>query len=622
MKHIKKMLAAVLACAMVMAMGIGAFAASITLTDEPDKFKDDHTYNVYQIFTGDVATKTVTEGETTKTVKELQNVKYGSSYGDTGASVPKSVLDQIEDARAFADSLVKADPAVLGDPVAQLKKDNGFKAEGLATGYYLIVDTATGELKEGDVYSQYIVQILEDVSIATKKDVPESKKEITSDDHPSSEGGEANPGISGDKKTDNVSIGDTVTFTVTAKVPAHATDYDYYYFIIGDKLSAGLTFGEIKSVQVDGTDMKKKGANGVEDKDAEYALYTGADTSNNNTFEVALLKANTAAFAGKTITVVYTATLNENAVIGGEGNDNTVKVTYSNDPNNKYNGTNDETKPGKPDSTKEVPTGETPEEVTKTFTSGIKLQKIDQDGNALKGASFTIEGDSINKVVKNVETFEEASDGTYYKLKTGAYTTEAPQTEDTMVAAPAGATDGYVVAAADFDGETITVGGTKYRVVNKDETPTHILKKKNVELYEDVAKKYKKTTTEQVVETTNHISQELPVNDDGTLNFEGLGAGTYTIKETTVPDGYSKASDTTVVITFNNTTKKFTATVNGTEVSEDATTNLFPVDVKNIAGNALPSTGGIGTTIFYVVGTILVLGAGVLLVTKRRMRAE
>ena len=54
---------------------------------------------------------------------------------------------------------------------------------------------------------------------------------------------------------------------------------------------------------------------------------------------------------------------------------------------------------------------------------------LGQDGNALSGASFTIEGDSINKVVKNVETFEEASDGTYYKLKTGAYTTEAPQTE-------------------------------------------------------------------------------------------------------------------------------------------------------------------------------------------------
>jgi len=619
MKKMKKVLALVIAFAMVMAMALPAMAAKIELKQEPADYADSHTYNVYQIFTGDIGTNE--EGE-----QILQNVKYGVNYGDTGASVPKSVLDAVgSDARAYAASLVgdgtDAHPSQLnGAPFATLTKDNNFKAENLPTGYYLIVDTVDGTLEEGDALSTYIVQVLDDVEINTKKDVTSSEKKITSDEHPSTEGGDANPGVSADGKVDNVSVGDTVTFTITSKVPSHSTDYDFYYFIINDTLSTGLTFGNITSVKVGNTEMKKLGGEGVSAEQAEYAVYTG-DDAGDHTFEIALLKANTEAFAGKTITVTYTATLNKDAVIGGEGNLNTESVTYSNNPNEVYDGTQDNDKPGKPDSTKNVPLGETPDSTTKTFTSGIKLQKLDQDRNALSGASFTIEGDSINQIVKNTEAFEVAADGTYYKLKTGAYTTDAPQTADQMIEAPAGATDGYVVWQEGDKEAKVTVGGTDYRVVRDQETPTHILKKKNSELYDSTTQMYKKTTTETVETTTEHKSQALAVNPDGTLNFEGLGAGTYTIKETVVPTGYTKAQDVTVVITFDNDTKEFTATVNGTETTADATTNLFPVDVVNVAGNVLPSTGGIGTTIFYVVGAILVIGAGVVLITRRRMEA-
>ena len=163
------------------------------------------------------------------------------------------------------------------------------------------------------------------------------------------------------------------------------------------------------------------------------------------------------------------------------------------------------------------------------------------------------------------------------------------------------------------------VGGVKYRVVNQNEAPTHILKKANAALYDSTTTKYKKTTEESVETTTDHISQELTVNPDGTLNFEGLGAGTYTIKETEAPAGYTKAQDTTVVITFNNSTQTFTATVNGDAVSADETTNLFPVDIVNVAGNVLPTTGGIGTIIFYVLGSLLVVGCGIVLISRRRM---
>lgn len=611
MKKMKKIMALVIAMVMVMAMGSSAFAASIELTQEPTGFADKHTYNVYQIFTGDIGEE---DGK-----QVLQNVKYGENYGDTGASVPKSVLDAVgTDARAYADLLLDENTEngeISGNPVAQLNKDNNFKATGLKTGYYLIVDTVSGTLAEGDALATYIVQVLGDVSIDTKKDVTSSEKKITSDDHPATEGGDANPGVSTDGKVDNVSVGDKVNFTITAKVPAHATDYDYYYFIINDTLSEGLTFDPTTANIVVTTSKD----NATLNVNTDYKLYTGTDAAP-HTFEVALVDAK--AHPGETITVTYSATLNENAVIGGEGNLNTESVTYSNNPNEDYDGSKDENKPGKPKSDSNVPLGETPASTTTTFTSGIKLQKLDQDGNALKGASFTIEGDSINKIVKNTETFAVDAEGTYYKLKTGAYTEEAPQTEDKMIEAPAGSTDGYVVWQEGDEEEKVTVSGVDYRVVRENETPTHILQKKNSELYDSTTTMYKKTTTETVEETTEHKSQNLAVNEDGTLNFEGLGAGTYTIKETVVPAGYTKAQDVTVVITFNNETKKFTATVNGTATAADATTNLFPVDVVNVAGNTLPSTGGIGTTMFYVIGTVLVLGAAVLLISKRRMNAR
>ena len=178
MKNLKKVIALVLVAIMVLAMGTAiSFAASITLTSEPATYQDNHTYNVYQIFNGTVVSKTVDN----QTVKELQNVKYGANYGNTGASVPKADLDAITDARALAASLVNADPAVLNGTIATLTKANGFKAENLAPGYYLIVDTVTGTLAEGDVFSQYIVQVLDNVTMDTKKDVPSSDKTITAD---------------------------------------------------------------------------------------------------------------------------------------------------------------------------------------------------------------------------------------------------------------------------------------------------------------------------------------------------------------------------------------------------------------------------------------------------------
>ena len=89
--------------------------------------------------------------------------------------------------------------------------------------------------------------------------------------------------------------------------------------------------------------------------------------------------------------------------------------------------------------------------------------------------------------------------------------------------------------------------------------------------------------------------------------FTGLADGTYTLIEKTVPAGYNKAADSTFTIEGNN---------------YDAGNLEQSKDVVNNAGTVLPSTGGIGTTIFYIIGAILVIGAGVVLVTRRRVNAN
>ncbi len=88
------------------------------------------------------------------------------------------------------------------------------------------------------------------------------------------------------------------------------------------------------------------------------------------------------------------------------------------------------------------------------------------------------------------------------------------------------------------------------------------------------------------------------------LTFAGLADGTYTLIESTVPDGYNKAADTTFTVNAHNYEKA--------NLEQAAT-------VVNNPGSLLPSTGGVGTTIFYVVGSVLLVGAAVLLITKKRM---
>jgi fimbrial isopeptide formation D2 family protein/LPXTG-motif cell wall-anchored protein len=149
-------------------------------------------------------------------------------------------------------------------------------------------------------------------------------------------------------------------------------------------------------------------------------------------------------------------------------------------------------------------------------------------------------------------------------------------------------------------------------------------------------------TTEGATQDTTKLGTEMEVGSDGKLYIVGLGEN-VTLKgvETVAPDGYNKL-ETEVTLTPQILTKEvykatetryydadgnLVSTQASSTTSKEVEKNLSELDAKGVevinnAGTELPSTGGIGTTIFYIIGAILVIGAGVVLVTRRRMNVQ
>ncbi len=561
MKNAKRLSAFVLALVMVFAMSFTTFAFDVTLESTTSTPTAGHIYDIYQIFTGDLE-----EGV-------LANIKYGANYAPdgkaTGDAVPTEELDAIDlmGARAFAKQLVN-DELLSGAAVAVLNEENGWAAKDLEAGYYLIVEkTVTDDLPEGETLSAYIVQVKEDVVMAPKSGITYIDKIISNDDNKI----DNKLDITEDGKFDNVSIGSNVEFTLKTPILTNAGDFDFCYFIINDTLCEGFTFNNDIEVTIGG-DLAVEGE--------DYTVFTG-DEADGYTFRVALLNAKEN--AGEEVIVKYTALLNDKAVIGElDGNPNRANLTYSNNPEFEYDGTHEDGKPKEEYESEDgsgkykIPLGVTVEIVTRTYTTGIKIVKVDENGNALPGASFKLEGENVVGVVIKREVFTESENGTYWLLTNGFYTTDDPATEGM-----------------------------------------------DTSLYADVNKKYEKTvvTEQDAIITDEMVEGEVGAN--GVIIFDGLGEGTYTITETVTPAGYNTIDPFEVVIEWDapeagSDDCDWTVTVAG-EAVEKNNEGVFAFEIVNLSGIELPDTGGIGTTIFYIVGGILVIGAVVLLVTKKRM---
>ena len=118
---------------------------------------------------------------------------------------------------------------------------------------------------------------------------------------------------------------------------------------------------------------------------------------------------------------------------------------------------------------------------------------------------------------------------------------------------------------------------------------------------------YKQDETTKAVSWVDAIADATKVTTDanGAASFDGLANGTYYLVETKAPAGYNQLTEAKDVVVTGSIT--------------DSTKLSVTAEVANSAGTLLPSTGGMGTTVFYVLGAVLVVGAGVLLVTKKRM---
>ena len=591
-KALAMLTASMLAITPMAAAGMTVFAASITV----NKVTDDGTnrvYKAYPIITGTLAedgqTLTAMQWNTNisrtnleTALKALDSTAFSGFSGTTTTPADFATManNYVGEDDTKAQNLAKIfnDTNILpaSGGIELEKAGDTYTKTGLDDGWYLIKDESTLDEK-GYVFSANILEVRGNTPAITPKfSLPTLTKKI----------------VEGEDRVDcnTAAIGDIVHYEIKTKVP-NVQGYNKYFFIVEDNLSGGLTYLEdsmnvsIKNAALSLDSDSNKSTSTV----GEYFIEKTGGTSGANThikviFEDFLnyVKINNLQ-AGDDITIKYDARLNEYANIvstgTNAGNPNTANLVYSNNPNHNYTGDTGGN-PDEPGTNDNAFVGETPEEKVNTYTTAIRIKKVDQDGQPLKGASFTLEGTKLKSVrVVTGSQFEQANDGTYWKLKNGSYTLTDPSA----------------------------------------------LSEKEQNKYESTTQKYKKIPANATVLNAEGEPLKITatVDDDGYLTFSGLNAGSYTLKETGVPSGYNKAEDIAFTLAAEVKDKDSATWTNSCNVfgrlDSDA---MFPTEIENVKGTTLPTTGGIGTKLFYIIGGLLVSGSLVLLITKKRMGAK
>jgi len=375
-KLVSRFMAVLMAMAMILSMSMAAFAADAPKGNlTVNNTVAGKTLDLYQIFTatknGDNVAYTLNsayEGffqskitdASTLTGEALSEKAYDyvktqvGTDGSNGAAFAKDMLGWILDSK---NNITATKTVVTTAPSTQISD--------LAYGYYLVypkgaTDTSTAPGKQTYTSAASLVNITaETATINMKSNYPTVDKKIIQaqsgsgitvgaivngswegnhqlelEDENDPEDTIAPRGAADGKKAEDFGIGDTITYQLTSKVP-DMTGYNSYTFKFSDTLSKGLDLKEVLSVKVGNTTLtaKSTGAN-------TYALAYDEDT---RTLTVTLndfynsYKNHT----GETITVVYTATLNKDAVIGMNPNTNKAVVEYSNDPKSEGTGTSE-----------------------------------------------------------------------------------------------------------------------------------------------------------------------------------------------------------------------------------------------------------------------------------------
>ena len=224
--------------------------------------------------------------------------------GSNGAAFAKDILDWILKNKTIVDATHTTAPTTAGTTVINK----------LDYGYYVVypvgaTDTSTAPGEQGYTSVASLVSVTGDTSINMKSNYPTVVKKVNDN-----------------KNADDVNIGDTVTYTLTSKVP-DMTGYTSYVFNFKDTLSTGLTFKGITSVTVGSGENVQNVTAGTGDN-----TYTLTQDGQNITITMNNFLDSNANKAGQEIKVTYTATLNKDAVTGFDANKNSATVEYSNKP--------------------------------------------------------------------------------------------------------------------------------------------------------------------------------------------------------------------------------------------------------------------------------------------------
>ena len=367
-----------------------------------------------------------------------------------------------------------------------------------------------------------------------------------------------------DNNHETVAVGDTVNFTINTTIPPFAT-YKKPVFKVTDKLSDGITLGAEADIKV------------TTPADAVYTVEKVDDQNFTITFDETYLKG---IAANTPVVIEYPATITSDAVNSVNPENNTVTLLYQHDPNSDSDDDDDLEKV---------------RDITNHYSFTI-------DGNLLGNDNY-----SATEVVK----IGVSADGT--------------EIEETVTL-----DNGESVGALEGATFKLVYAGTDDVVKTKDASGTVITWDEN----------------------------KIKTGADGRMTITGLDAGKYELVEVKAPAGYIKMQDRIPVEIIANvkpvtyvdeegctikTTEleSYQIKIDGKETASYTITNSKDVTeasssigdsvvgtddesgkIKNTKGVELPSTGGIGTTLFYIIGAILVVGAGILLVTRRRMSAK
>lgn len=519
-KAMKKLMAALLAVAMVCAMAIPAFAAKGTENVDLTK----HSFNAYQIFTATVTEKNDDQGK-------VSDVKWGSGVDNVALLAALKGNSTFENAFATANTAADVVKAMSGWSATSEKTAAFAKivAANLTTdcisttsssihfddaGYYLIVDT-TKVSDEDDAANLTLLNVAEansNVTVKSKVVKPTVDKFVydNNDGAGKGTGGDGADGA-GFYKTADHAIGESFQFELVANLPAsnEYKNYSTYEIKFHDTMSEGITYEKVDKVVIIDSE-------GSETPISDYTvagINPGDEGEKSWTITIADAKAYKVDLTeGATIKVYYNAHLNKDAYVnnasGSTTNKNTVSLEYSNNPN--VGGT-----------------GKTPDETVYVFTYQInntKYHDFDKDGYELKDVGFKLYTDA-----DCTKEFALKKDGEFYIPTTGT-------------------------------------------------------------------------------------GEEMKSAADGKFNIKGLDAGIYYLKETSTLTGYNTCETLEIKIVASH--KR-----DGSEVGQVDLTQSEHLNNKiiNLSGTVLPSTGGIGTTIFYVVGGGLMVAAAILLITKKRM---